>query len=112
MRIAIPISNGRLHSHFGHCPAFAFVDIDPDAKTVLALREVAAPEHQPGLLPVWLRERGANLVIAGNMGSRARALFEAASVAVVTGAPEEEPQTLVREYLAGTLVTHENNCDH
>jgi predicted Fe-Mo cluster-binding NifX family protein len=39
-----------------------------------------APEHQPGLLPLWLKERGVNVVIAGGIGSRAMDLLTAASV--------------------------------
>jgi predicted Fe-Mo cluster-binding NifX family protein len=112
MRIAIPMVDGRLAQHFGHCEKFAFVDVDPLTKEVTATTEVPAPEHQPGLLPPWLKERGVNLVIAGGMGSRAHSLFQAASIEVLTGAPAESASTLVRQYLDGKLVTGDNACDH
>jgi len=112
MRIAIPIANGRLAQHFGHCETFALVDIDPATPETPESIEIPAPEHQPGLLPPWLRERGVNLVIAGGMGARARSLFEAASIEVLTGAPSESALTLVRQYLEGKLATGENACDH
>ncbi len=112
MRIAIPIADGRLHPHFGHCQSFALIDIDPNTSTILAASEIAAPEHQPGLLPPWLKERGVDLVIAGNMGSRARSLFATVCIETITGAPPEDPTTIARHYLAGTLVTRENTCDH
>jgi predicted Fe-Mo cluster-binding NifX family protein len=112
MRIAIPMADGRLAQHFGHCAKFALVDVDPAAKAITASTEVDAPEHQPGLLPVWLKERGVNLVIAGGMGSRAQALFQAASIQVLTGAPAEAPQNLVQQFLDGTLTTGANVCDH
>lgn len=112
MRIAIPLSNGLLALHFGHSERFAIVDVDLARKVVLQTTEVVAPEHMPGLLPRWLRGHGVNLVIAGGMGSRARALFEEALIKVVTGAPAREPDVLVRDYLDGTLATGPNECDH
>ena len=71
-----------------------------------------APEHQPGLLPRWLAERGANVIIAGGMGARALGLFAEQRIEVAVGAPREEPEKLVQAYLAGTLVAGENICDH
>jgi predicted Fe-Mo cluster-binding NifX family protein len=112
MRIAIPIADGRLAQHFGHCEKFALVDVDPVTKEITASTEVEAPEHQPGLLPPWLKERGVNLIIAGGMGSRAHSLFQAASIEVLTGALAETAAILVRQYLDGKLVTGENACDH
>jgi len=112
MRIAIPMTDGRLAQHFGHCEKFALVDVDPVTKEITASTEVAAPEHQPGLLPPWLKERGVNIVIAGGMGARAHSLFQAASIEVLTGAPAESPTAIVRQYLDGKLVTGENACDH
>ena len=112
MRIAIPIAGGRLAQHFGHCEKFALVDVDPAAKKTIGSTEVPAPEHQPGLLPPWLKEHGVNLVIAGGMGARAHSLFQAASIEVLTGAPTETALTLARQYLDGTLATGENGCDH
>jgi predicted Fe-Mo cluster-binding NifX family protein len=112
MRIAIPMADGRLAQHFGHCEKFALVDVDPVTKEITASTEVEAPEHQPGLLPPWLKERGVNLIIAGGMGSRAHSLFQAASIEVLTGALAETAAILVRQYLDGKLVTGENACDH
>lgn len=112
MRIAVPMANGRLAQHFGHCEKFALVDVDPATKAITASTEVEAPEHQPGLLPPWLKELGVNLVIAGGMGSRAHSLFQAASIEVVTGAPSDSAAAIIRQYLDGNLVTGDNACDH
>lgn len=112
MRIAIPIAGGRLAPHFGHCEKFALVDVDQAGRQATAFTEVTAPEHQPGLLPPWLKERGVQVVIAGGMGERARTLFEEASIEVLSGAPAETARTLVRQYLEGTLVTGPGACDH
>lgn len=112
MRIAIPMADGRLAQHFGHCAMFALVDVDPVTKEITASTEIEAPEHQPGLLPPWLKERGVNLIIAGGMGSRAHSLFQEVSIEVLTGVAAESAATLARQYLDGTLVTGANACDH
>jgi predicted Fe-Mo cluster-binding NifX family protein len=98
--------------HFGHCEKFALIDVDEEKKTILNREDVAAPEHAPGLLPRWLHDRGAGLVLAGGMGMRAQQLFESYGIRVVVGAPADDPETVVKEYLAGTLRTGQNICDH
>jgi Mrp family chromosome partitioning ATPase/predicted Fe-Mo cluster-binding NifX family protein len=112
LRFAVPTSGGVLCSHFGHCQEFTLVDVDMESKEILKTTTVPAPEHEPGLLPAWLADRGAGFIIAGGMGSRAQQLFADQGVTVITGAPMAEPQAVVRQYLDGTLVTGENVCDH
>ncbi|MEN6625822.1 MAG: NifB/NifX family molybdenum-iron cluster-binding protein [Candidatus Sumerlaeia bacterium] len=112
MRIAIPVEDGKLAGHFGHCPQFMLVDADPAAATILKQEVVDAPQHAPGVLPPWLADHGAAVVIAGNMGARARTLFESIGVQVVLGAPPETPEWLAREFLAGRLVSGEGSCHH
>jgi len=111
-RIAIPIAEGRLSAHFGHCQEFALIDADMESKTIQATERVPAPDHQPGLLPKWLAEHGANVIIAGGMGMRAQSLFTEQNITVVVGAAVEEPERIVQKYLAGTLQTGANICDH
>ena len=112
MRIAIPVANGKLAQHFGHCAMFALIDVDPATREIIASTDVEAPEHQPGLLPPWLKERGVNVVITGGMGARAHSLFQAASIEVLTGVPTDSATALARQYLNGTLVTGANVCNH
>ena len=112
MRIAIPVANGKLTMHFGHCEKFALIDVDPKTRAILKTGMIDAPEHQPGLLPPWLAERGVEVVIAGGMGQRAQTLFTENKITVVVGAPAETPEKLVAEYLDGTLQVGQNVCDH
>lgn len=112
MRIAIPLADGHLCMHFGHCENFALVDCDPVAKTIVKSETIAAPAHEPGLLPGWLAERGATVIIAGGMGSRAQGLFAQSGITVVTGAPSGAPEQVVTAYLNGSLVTGANACEH
>ena len=112
MRIAIPMANGQLAMHFGHCEAFALIDVDPEKKEILNKEIVEAPEHQPGLLPRWLAEKGAKKIIAGGMGQRAQAIFSSEGIEVIIGAPSEDPEKIVAAYLENTLEVGNNICDH
>ena len=112
MKIAIPLANGRLSMHFGHCEQFALVDADPDAMTVGKVEMLTPPPHEPGVLPRWLHEQGANVIIAGGMGMRAQQLFSQNDIRVVVGAAADLPETLVKSFLEGTLKTGQNVCDH
>lgn len=111
MRFAIPVADGKLCAHFGHCERFALIDVD-ESKSIVTMNGVDPPPHQPGLLPPWLAEKGVRVVIAGGMGQRAKNLFNAHDILVLTGAPAGTPEKLVADYLAGKLVTGENVCDH
>lgn len=112
MKIAIPMAEGKLSLHFGHCEKFALVDVDEAQKKIVKQTDIDSPPHQPGLLPRWLAEKGANVIIAGGMGQRAQALFAEQGIKVVVGAPAAAPEKIVTDYLAGTLQTGDNACDH
>jgi predicted Fe-Mo cluster-binding NifX family protein len=112
MRFAIPTANNRLCLHFGHCEVFTFIDVDEKSKTITGKEIVTPPVHQPGILPPWIADQGAEVIIAGGMGERARALFEEYNIKVIVGAEEGNPEELVMNYLNGTLKTSVNACDH
>jgi len=107
---AIPLAEGKLCSHFGHCEQFALVETDRGKIKGKIMH--APPPHEPGVLPKWLNDLGAQIIIAGGMGSRAQELFAENGIRVITGAPLDPPESLVNQYLAGMLVTGENVCDH
>jgi len=75
MRIAIPLAQGKLSLHFGHCDTFAIFDIDDNLKKVINRKDETPPAHEPGVLPRWLHENNVNVIIAGGMGQRAQQLF-------------------------------------
>ena len=112
MKIAIPIVDDQLCMHFGHCAHFALVDVDETSKKIVAQKRVEPPPHEPGVLPKWLHEQGATVILAGGMGSRAQQLFQQNGIQVVVGCPTATPADLVAAFLAGTLVAGENVCDH
>ncbi len=110
MKFAIPLANGKLTAHFGHCQEFAFVEVEDNQ--ILKKETLVPPPHEPGVLPSWLHQLGTNVVIAGGMGQRAISLFGEKGIKVVTGAPTLKPEELVNSYLNQTLQTGANVCDH
>jgi len=112
MKIAIPLADGKLCAPFGHCQQFALLDVDEETKRVTQKQLLTPPPHDPGVLPRWLHELGANVIIAGGMGQRAQQLFTESNIKVVIGAPAEEPEKLVSDYVSGTLQSGANLCDH
>jgi predicted Fe-Mo cluster-binding NifX family protein len=112
MRYAIPLSNGMVSAHFGHCQQFALFDVDEAGKKILGRELAPSPEHQPGLLPAWLAEQGVSLVIASGMGSHAQSLFQQNRIGVVTGVSESDPEQAVLKHLEGNLDSGANICDH
>ena len=113
MRYAVPLTQGVLSAHFGHCEAFALVDVDPASRQVLDVKVEPAPTHEPGALPAWLTERGATRIIAGGMGRRAQSLFAESGIEVIVGVGQAAPPAeLVQAHLDGVLPTGANICDH
>ena len=112
MKIAIPVADGRLCMHFGHCERFALVDVDDATRTITGTNWLVPPPHEPGVLPRWLHEQGATVILAGGMGGRAQALFAQNGIKVRVGAPALAPENLATAYLAGTLPAGPNACDH
>lgn len=112
MKIALPTANGQLCMHFGHCEKFVLIVTDDKTKIILATTEAVPPPHEPGVLPKWLHELGVNVIIAGGMGMRAQQFFKEYGIQVVVGASGGTPETLVKEWLKGTLKVGSNVCDH
>lgn len=112
MKIAIPVVEGKLSLHFGHCEVFALVDVDDISKEIVSIKEMVPPPHEPGVLPQWLGELKADVIISGGMGQRAQTLFEAQNIKVIVGAPVDSPENIVRAYMDKTLAQGQNVCDH
>jgi len=78
--------DGELAAHFGRCPHYTLASVD--GTTVKEVKAVTNPHfgnHQPGVMPEFIRSIGANVIIAGGMGPRAIDLFGEMGIEVVTG---------------------------
>jgi len=62
MKIAIPLANGKLTLHFGHCEQFALVDVEVQNKKIIKRTDLIPPPHEPGLLPKWLAEHNVKII--------------------------------------------------
>jgi len=112
MKIAIPLVQGNLCLHFGHCEKFAIIDTDDSTKEIVNRQDLAPPPHEPGVLPKWLSDMEVTAIISGGMGQRAQQLFAQNNVQVVVGATSGTPEELVTAFLEDTLTTGDNICDH
>lgn len=112
MKIAIPLVQGQLSLHFGHCEKFAVIDTDDNSNEITSREDLTPPPHEPGVLPKWLGDMGVNIIIAGGIGQRAQQLFAQNGIKVVIGASSGTPEELVTAYLQDTLKTGDNICDH
>ncbi len=91
MKIAIPLTGGKLSAHFGHCERFAIIDADQSSGAILARQEVVPPPHEPGSYPAWLAERGATHIISGGMGQQASRLRTFLRGAIYRSSSERPP---------------------
>ncbi len=91
MRIAVPADskNGLkspVSQHFGRCPVFILLDVEEGRVTTV--EEVDNPyygRHEPGQVPAFIKEQGADVILVGGMGRRALAYFEQSGVKAVRG---------------------------
>jgi predicted Fe-Mo cluster-binding NifX family protein len=110
MKFAIPLAEGKLTAHFGHCQEFALVEVED--KEIKKKETLVPPPHEPGVLPKWLHDLGTDVIIAGGMGARALDLFAQNNIKVIVGASALTPEELVKQYLNNTLQAGGNVCDH
>ncbi len=78
---------GEVSAHFGRCPYYTLVRVD--GREIRDVRVATNPNfdsHQPGAMPVFIRDLGANVILAGGMGPRAVQMFQHFGIEVATGA--------------------------
>lgn len=109
-KIAIPMENGVLCEHFGHCQYFTIITVEDDK--IIDVSEVNPPEHVPGLYPKWVAQFGVTDVIAGGMGQQAIMLFNQQNINAFVGAPVKTAKELVTDFLGDKLNLSANYCNH
>lgn len=117
MKIAVASDGTMVSGHFGHCEGFTLYE--EDNAEVRNKEIVANPGHKPGYLPVFLKERNVDVIIAGGMGETAQELFREKGIEVLVGA-QGIADHVVKQYLAGELKStgsictkheHEGHCN-
>ena len=95
--------DGQMSAHFGRCPYYVFVDVDgKQIQKVEVLPNPSYENHQPGVVPAFIHQQGAEMMIAGGMGQRAIALFRRYGIQAYTGAAGTIRRVL-ESALGGTL---------
>lgn len=90
--------------HFGHAPYFVVLDVD--AAEVSSVESLANPfleGHQPGQIPQFISDQGAEVMLSGGMGGRAIQFFEQFGIAAATGAAGTVAQA-VADYSDGRVL--------
>jgi predicted Fe-Mo cluster-binding NifX family protein len=109
LRIAIATEGDSVSQHFGRCSSYTIVDIE--GNKVVSRKVIYNPGHQPGFLPKFLKEHGAECIIAGGMGARAQSLFAEAGIKTVLGITGRIDD-VIKQLLDGTLKGGESLCEH
>lgn len=110
MKIAIPLTNGELSSHFGHCEKFAVYHIE--AGKISQEEIIDPPAHEPGSHPKFLHELGVSVVIAGGMGIKAQELMHENGIEVIIGVCPLPLTQIIEMYIQNKLEGGDNRCDH
>lgn len=107
MKIAVACEGKLVAQHFGYCEGFTIIEANDNK---IASKEfVQNPGHRPGFLPVFLHEKGVNVIISGGMGGAAVDLFNGNGIEVITGA-SGDVEAAASSYLNGELKSTGSIC--
>ena len=85
--------DGMLAHHFGRCPYYVFVD------------------HEPGVVPQFIADKKADVIVSGGMGPRAIEWFKDLKVKAITAQPKKIKEIL-DDYFEGKLKGAEPCNEH
>ncbi|MFQ6094411.1 MAG: NifB/NifX family molybdenum-iron cluster-binding protein [bacterium] len=100
-----------LNAHFGRCPYYTVVEVA--GSEIVKSEVVKNPyfnNHQPGVIPNFIRSQNVNVMIAGGMGPRAIDLFNQFGIEVATGV-QGKVKDVTAAYLNGRI-SGVFPCDH
>ena len=107
MKIAVASEGKMVTEHFGHCEGFAVFEAEDNQ--IKSRQFIPNPGHRPGFLPVFLHDKGVNVIISGGMGGGAVDIFNEKGIEVITGASGEAEEA-VNSYLQGSLKSTGSVC--
>ena len=95
--------NSQMSMHFGRCPFFTLVDIENGKMSnVQVIANPAFENHVPGVVPKFINDQMANVMIAGGMGPKAIEMFNGFGIEVATGVGGKVEKVL-NAYLEGRI---------
>ena len=108
-KVAIAADGQQVSAHFGRCEGYVVATVE-DGR-VVAQTWVANPGHEPGRLPMLMRELGVECLVTGGIGPRAVEMLSEGGIQVLAGISGGIEQVL-EEFAAGRLTGAENPCEH
>ncbi len=109
-KLAIPTDGNRVSAHFGRCTTFTIIAVE--GEKIKSKKSIDNPGHEPGFLPRFLNEEhNVDVILAGGMGRRAKDIFDANNIQVVSGA-NGLIDDVVNLYIKNNLENKDNICDH
>ncbi|MGI6783515.1 MAG: NifB/NifX family molybdenum-iron cluster-binding protein [Aminivibrio sp.] len=108
-RAAIAIDGSVVAQHFGRVREFLLVTYEDGLETAREIFSAPEGEHAPGVFPNRVKEMGAQIVVAGGMGVKAKEFFTQLGVKVLT-VPPMEVEEAVKGLIAGSLQSAETDC--
>ncbi len=111
MKIAVPTREGVVDNHFGHCDHYTIFTVNNGEIT---MREILPSPQGCGCksgVVLVLRQKGVQVMLAGNMGEGAKNVLESHEIKVIRGC-SGDIDALVRAYLAGEVKDNGELCSH
>lgn len=118
MNISIASEGTQVSGHFGHCESYVIYEVKEGKVINKTIKP--NPGHRPGYLPVFLKELGVDVIIAGGMGAAAQQLFQEHNIEVFVGI-EGQCDDVIEQFIKGELTStgsvcseheHEGDCSH
>jgi len=105
---------GSLSAHFGRCPYYTMVDVEEDKvmDTTVIDNPYFNSHAPPGVVPQFIKEQGAQVMIAGGMGPRALEHFNQFGIEAITTGTQESVETILNAYLRGEISGAAGCDDH
>ena len=103
--------NSEMSMHFGRCPFFTLVDVEDGKMTnAQVIANPAFENHVPGVVPKFINDQQANVMVAGGMGPKAIDMFNDFGIEVATGVGGKV-ENVLKAYLEGR-VKGTAPCEH
>ena len=108
MKIAFAVEENKgiesmLAYHFGRCPYYVFVDVEgTKVKNTEGKENPFFNRHEPGVVPKFIADEKAEIIVAGGMGPRAIDWFKNLGVKAITTRPRKI-KDILQDYFDGNL---------
>ncbi len=112
MKIALPTRGNLIDDHFGHCESFTVFTINGNDE--IENREVIPSANGCGCksgIATVLKQKGVEIMLAGNMGEGAENVLESNDIAVFRGC-SGNPEEITKAFLRGELDDSGESCAH